>query len=319
MKKILIGIPDYANECPSARKRLLEEGYTLIENPHPQPFSMDEIMEYILEIDGVVAGGEVWNEQIYRYAPRLKIISRFGVGYDSVDIVKAKEYGILVTNVRNGMLANGVAEYAVTLMLSVAKNIVPMDRETRCGNWTRITGGQLYGKTIGIVGFGAIGRQVAKMLAGFNVKILAYDEYPDAAAAKELNVEFASKDRILELSDVITLHIPGSSGNYHFIGEQELKKMKSSAYLINTARGSVVDIDALYEGLASKEIAGAGIDVYETEPPGKGLHLYGMDNVIVVPHAASENRESKEAVGLDSAQAVIDVLKGKTPKNVLNP
>jgi D-3-phosphoglycerate dehydrogenase len=319
MKKILVGIPDYENECPKAYQLLKADKYELVINPHPHPFTADEMKELVTDVDGAVAGSEIWNEDIYKYAPKLKIISRFGIGYDSVDVLQAKAHGIIVTNVRNLMLSNGVAEFAVDLMLSVAKKIIPMDRELRKVQWSRFTGRQLWGKTVGIVGFGAIGKCVARMLSGFNVNMLAYDMYPDLSAAKALNVTFVSKDAILEESDFITLHIPSNSENYHFIGERELKQMKKSSFLINTARGFVIDTDALCKALITGEIAGAGLDVFEQEPPKKDLPLYKLDNVIITPHAASENYESKEAVGVDSAQAVIDVINGKVPSNVINP
>jgi D-3-phosphoglycerate dehydrogenase len=319
MNKILVGIPDYESECPKAYQLLKAEKYELVINPHPHPFTEDEMKELVTDIDGAVAGSEIWSKEIFEYAPKLKIISRFGIGYDSVDIAGAKARGITVTNVRNPMLSNGVAEFAVNLMLSIAKNIIPMDRELRKVQWRRFTGSQLYGKTVGIVGFGAIGRRVARMLSGFNMNMLAYDKYPDLSAAKELNTKFVSKNEILEKSDFITLHIPNNSENYHFIGERELKQMKKSSFLINTARGSVIDTDALCKALMTGEIAGAGLDVFEQEPPQADLSLYKLDNVVLAPHAASENYESKEAVGVDSAQAVIDVLNGKVPLNIVNP
>jgi D-3-phosphoglycerate dehydrogenase len=320
MRKVLITASFYERDCAKACELLEQHDCHIMLVKGGGVFTMDEIIQRIPDVDGVIAGSEKWGEEIFKLAPKLKIVSRFGVGYDMVDIAKAKEYGIVATNVRNFFLANGVAEFAVGLMLDVLKGIDMLGSKTRQGIWDRnYVGSQLYGKTVGIVGFGAIGRQVAKILSGFSIKLLAYDVYPNVEEAKKLNVEFATKDEILKTCDIITLHIPSSAENYHFIGRNEFEIMKDSAVLINTARGIIVDTEALIEALSKRKIAGAGLDVFESEPLESDSLLHGFDNVVLTPHCANQNRESLEAVGLDCAQAVLDVFDGKTPKDILNP
>lgn len=318
MAKVLIGIYDYKNECPKARQMLLDKGYELIETDHAHPFTTEELLRYAPEIDAAVAGMEPWTEEVFKAAPNLKVVSRFGVGYDTVDIKKAKEHGIIATNVRSFFLSNGVAEFAVTLMSAVAKKIIPMHEEMIKGNWTRYTGNQFYGKTVGIIGLGAIGQCLARIMKGYGVRLLAYDVYHDEELARKYEVTFVTKEELLKESDFISLHIPSTPENYHFIGSGELEMMKESAVIVNTARGPVLDIEALYAALKSGKIAGAGLDVYEVEPPEKDLPIYGLSNVVMEPHASCENAESKEDVSLECANNVIEVLEGRIPKTALN-
>lgn len=317
-KKILINVTNYAQNCKKARKILLDKGYELIENPYQRPYTKTELLELVSDADGVIAGMEPWCSEIFERANNLKVVARFGVGFDTVDLESAKEHGVIVCNVRNEFLANGVAESALTLMLTVMKNVIPMDRIVHNHGWERFTGYQLYGKTIGIMGFGAIGQCFARLLSGFKVKkILAYDPFPNVKAAEELGVTLEEKETVLTQSDCITLHIPGTEENYHFIDAKEIGKMKNGVVIINTARGQAWNLDAVYEGIRMGKIGAAGVDVYEKEPP-EDMPILSCPNVVFQPHASTETWESKEAVSMDSAYCVIDVLEGRIPKTALN-
>lgn len=318
-KRILVGVSNYEKNCPKARQLLLDKGYELVEINREDPYTKEELLGMAGEYDGVIAGMEPWCEEVLKaWAPRLKVVARFGVGYDTVDLDAAKANGVIACNVRSFMLSNSVAEYALTLMLTAMKNIIPMDKVMHENKWDRFTGHQLYGKTVGIMGFGAIGRCFARLMKGFDVKVLAYDPYPNEEAAKELGVTFATKEEVIKQSDCITLHIPNTPENYHFIDKDEIAMMKDGVVIVNTARGPAWNLDAIYEGVKSGKIGAAGVDVYEQEPPERDMPILQCPNVVFQPHSSSETWESKEAVSVDCAQCVIDVLEGKVPKTALN-
>ena len=318
-KKILVGVSNYKENCPKARQLLLDKGYELIEIDRADPYTKEDLLKLAGDIDGAIAGMEPWCEEVFQAAPKLKVVARFGVGYDTVELDAAKNHGIIACNVRSFMLSNSVAESALTLMLTAMKNIIPMDKVMHENRWDRFTGSQLHGKTVGIMGFGAIGRCFARLMKGFDVKeVLAYDPYPNEAAAKELGVTFASKEEVLKKSDCITLHIPNTPENYHFIDKEELDMMKDGVVIVNTARGPAWNLDAIYEGIKSGKVGAAGVDVYEQEPPEKDMPILQCPNVVFQPHSSSETWDSKEAVSLDCAQCVIDVLEGRIPKTALN-
>jgi D-3-phosphoglycerate dehydrogenase len=317
MKKILNCICQYDK---AAIALLKQHGYEVIQNQYPRTMAWEEIEKVLAEVDGIIAGsGELFDEKLFRLAGKLKIIARYGVGYDNVDVPKATQYGIMVTNTKVFEVTNGVAEFTIGLILDILRRISPMHQFVKEGQWIRFCGRQFHGMTVGILGFGAIGKAVAKMLAGFTVNILAYDKYPDVKAAQELHVTIAPFEQVLKNSEVVTLHIPSLKDTYHIMGVEQFKLMKDQAYFINTARGKLVDTEALYETLRSGKLAGAALDVYENEPPGKDYPLFGLDNVICTPHVSSETVENTYAISMASTRAVIDALEGRVPDNLLNP
>jgi D-3-phosphoglycerate dehydrogenase len=317
MKKVLNCVAQYHKE---AKEVLKNYGCKLIENKYERAMTFDEIKEVIADIDGIIAGSaEPFDENVFKLAKKLKVIARYGIGYDNVNIAKAKEYGIKVTNVRIFELSNGVAEFTVGLILDTLRRVPQMDKATKEGKWERFSGKQLKGMTVGILGFGAIGGGVAKMLSGFDVNLLAYDKYPDHEKARKLNVEMTPFEQALKDSDLVTLHIPNMKETYHIMGKEQFALMRDGAYFINTARGMLVDETALYNALKSGKLAGAAIDVYEKEPPGTDYSLFKIDNIICTPHVASENIENTKAVSLATAKAIIDVFEGRIPANLLNP
>lgn len=316
-KKVLVTATNYSKLCASAKALLENNGFEIIENTYGRPMTFDELKDRVGDICGLVAGVDTWNEDVFKLAPNLKVIGRFGIGVDNIDLEAAKRHGIKVMNAR-AINSDSVAECTVGFILAVLRNIVHLDKSTREGKWERYVGNTIRGKKIGLVGFGAIAQYTAKLLSAFETDIYAYDLYPNHEAAKKLGVTLTDLDTIIKQSDIITLHVPGTPETTHLFSDREFEMMKSTAIIVNVARGSVIDQKALYKALKEKKIAGAGLDVFESEPTTKDNPLFELDNVVVLPHSAAETYETYDAVGLATAQAIIDVMNGKDPINWLN-
>lgn len=214
---------------------------------------------------------------------------KFGAGIDNIDVEYANEKGILVTNAP-GQNASAVADLAFGLLLSGARSIPQSNAAVKAGLWQAAMGYELDGKTLGLIGFGEIGKKVARRAAGFNMNVLAYGTYKDYNAAKRLNVRFAELDDLLEKSDFVCISTSLRPATYHLINQEKLAKMKKTAYLINIARGEVVDESALIQALEQKQIRGAALDVFETEPP--AARIAGLSNVICTAHIGGATYES---------------------------
>lgn len=260
-------------------------------------------------------------------AARLRVIATAGAGFDHIDVAAATAAGICVVN-NIGIGPNPVAEHAVGLMLALARRIVVGDTRLRSLGWTgrdellaRDPGTELTGKTVGIIGFGFIGRRVAAICAGaFSNRVLAHDPPLDDAVFAAANVERRKRLReLLSESDFVTVHAPLAEGTRHLVGAAELAMMKPTAYLINCARGGLVDPVALTEALREGRIAGAGIDVFDPEPPERHLPLFDLENVIVTPHLAGLSRETNLRLSMSAAEQVLQVLAGDRPPRLVNP
>lgn len=256
-------------------------------------------------------------------APNLKIIANMAVGYNNIKVDEATRRGIAVSNTP-GVLTDTTADFAWTLLMASARRVAEGDRFTRAGRFhgwgpMMLVGQDVHGKTLGIVGFGRIGRAVAKRATGFDMKVLYHDRFPaDAETEKALNARSVSMDELLELSDYVTLHTDYNPGTHHLIGAPELAKMKPTAYLINTARGAIVDEAALVDALRDGRIAGAGLDVFEREPeihPG----LLELENAVIAPHIASASLETRTSMALTAADNIIAVIRGDKAPNTVNP
>ncbi len=318
MEKVLVTATDYARNCAAGKKRLEENGFEVIENPHGRPMTRAELDAFLPQISAVVAGVDDWTGEVFAHAPNLKVIARFGVGVDNIDLAAAKTRGIKVTNAR-GANADAVAELAIGGMLAMLRHFIPLDRTTRAGAWERRVGHTLRGRVVGLVGFGAIARYVAKLARAFDAEVIAFDSFPDEAAARALGVRFVSFDDLLSSSDIVSLHVPATPETKNLINETTLSRMKRGAILVNTARGAVIDETALYHALKSGHLFGAVLDVHATEPTKADDPLFALENVLVFPHTAAETWETYHQVGLITADAVIDVIRhGKDPVNWLN-
>lgn len=316
-KKVLVTATNYSKLCANAKAMLESNGFEVIENTFGRPMTFDELKEKVGDICGLVAGVDTWNEEVFKLAPDLKVIGRFGIGVDNIDLEAAKRHGIKVMNAR-AINSDSVAECTVGFILAVMRNIVNLDRSTREGKWERYVGNTIRGKKIGLVGFGAIAQYTAKLLSAFETDIFAYDVYPNVEAAKKLGVTMTDLETIIKQSDIITLHVPCTPETTKLFSDREFEMMKDTAIIVNVARGPVIDEKALYKALKEKKIAGAGLDVFEVEPTNSANPLFALDNVVVLPHSAAETYETYDAVGMATAQAIIDVMNGKDPINWLN-
>lgn len=316
VNKVLVTATNYSTLCVEAKQLLESNGVEVLENKLGRPHTFEELKELVHDIDGVVAGVDTWDEEVFKLAPHLKAIARFGVGVDNIDLAKAQEYGIKVTNVPAGN-ANAVAELTVGLILSVMRNIPSLHQSARRGYWDRFVGAEMIGKTVGLLGFGNIAQMVAKKLQGFDVGIIAYDKYPNEGKARELGVELVGSNEVLHRSDIVSMHLPSLPETYHMMSDAQFALMKENAYFVNTARGALVDEKALHRALSNRVIAGAAIDVYEKEPVSADNPLFQLDNLVSTPHTAAETFETYHKVGLATAQALLDVFAGKEPHNLL--
>ena len=264
--------------------------------------------------------------QVMDASPNLKGIVVWGVGYDHIDLEAASERGIYVANTR-GSNAESVAEHVFGLILCLSRKIHRLDDFVRAGKWTtreesgippELVAQDLYGKTIGIIGLGAIGSRVARIAQGFNMRVLAYDPYISPETAKERGAELVSLEKLLKESDFVTLHVTLTKETRGMISTKELNLMKPTAYLINASRGPVVDEDALIKALEEKKIAGAGLDVFTEEPISLDNPLLKFDNVMVTPHCAGNSKEALEATALMVSEEVIRILNDQVPENLVN-
>lgn len=252
-------------------------------------------------------------KNIIQAGVKLKVISKFGVGIDNIDIDEATKLGIQVTNTPDSN-KNAVAEYTMGLIIALAKNFFQYDRELRCGNFQirNILNIDLEGKVLGIIGMGNIGKVVAsKASKGFNMKVIGYKRQINEIDQME-NIELTDNlEYLLQKCDFVSIHIPSNDKTKKLIGKKELSLMKPGSFFINTARGEVVDNEALVEALLNKKIAGAAVDVFEGEVPEKDNPLFKLENVIATPHTAAQTKESIRRMSLQSTTGVHEVLSGK--------
>lgn len=294
-------------------------------NPHDRVLTRDELLQGVKGKDGILAllTDEIDGEVMDAAGPRLKVIANYAVGFNNIRVEEATKRGIIVTNTP-GVLTETTADLAWTLLMASARRIVEADRFMRAGKykgWAPMLflGQDVYGKTLGIVGFGRIGEAVARRARGFSMKILYYDAHRRTPAEEsELGVEYRELDALLREADFVSLHVNLDASTHHLIGERELGLMKPTAHLINTSRGPVVDEKALVAALCARKIAGAGLDVFEDEPamaPG----LAELDNVTIVPHIASASVETRTKMATMAAENLVAALRGEKPANIVNP
>lgn len=304
--------PEKGNAALEQLKSFADE---LVFNPVGRPLTEDELIPLLKDCDGYVAGLDFVTEKVIKACPNLKMISRYGVGYDRVDVNAAKEHGITVTNTP-GVNSEAVGELAFALILAVARKIPYLDQDTRKGGWTRSTGFECKGKTICILGLGSIGKVVARCAQGFGMTVCAYDPYINAAYCEENEIENVSFEEGIQKADVISLHLPLMDSTKHLIDGDAIAEMKDGVVIINTSRGGIIDEDAACEALKSGKIGGLGLDAFEQEPP-KDSPLFAFDNVVATPHTGAHTAEATNNMAALSVQNLIDVLEGKACKFIL--
>jgi D-3-phosphoglycerate dehydrogenase len=258
-----------------------------------------------------------FDRALFEALPELKTIAILGTGTDNVDLAAATEHGVVVSNTP-GASTVSVAEMAFTLMLAAAKHAATADRAIRRGEWKHIMGTEIKGKTLGIVGLGAIGQEMASMGRAFGMRVLAWSLTRDPARAERVGATWVELDELLASSDVVSLHLRASDQTSGMIGRRELGMMKPSAILVNTARGALVDEAALVEALSSGGIAAAGLDAFVQEPLPADSPLLGLDNVVLTPHMAWVTGEASQRLRQMPVDNLIAFFEGR-PTNVVNP
>jgi phosphoglycerate dehydrogenase-like enzyme len=302
-----------------ALKLLQGSGCELIFPPNYGPHRPEILIPLLERADAVLADMDHFHGHVLesQEAQDLKVISRWGVGYDAIDVPAATRHGIVVAYTP-GLLNEAVADFAFGLLLSVARRIHLAHLQMSQGEWKTPWGDDVHGKTLGIIGCGRIGSAMARRASGFNMRVLSYDICVNTEAEK-LSVQFVSMDELLAESDFLSLHAPLTAQNRGLIGEGELRKMKSTAYIINTARGALIDEAALLQALHENWIAGAALDAFLVEPLPAEHPLRKAPNVLLTPHLASFGRGTGERVSLCAAQAIVDLEHGRKPEFVVNP
>lgn len=312
-------------------RRIPQPGLDIVEkvcevemNPEDRVLSKDELKEGVKGKEGLLCLlTDTVDAEIMDSSEALKVIANYAVGYNNIDIEEAAKRGILVTNTP-GVLTDTTADLTWALLMAVARRIVEADRFVREGKfqgWAPMLflGGDIYNKTLGIIGLGRIGKAVARRAKGFGMKIIYTDvKRVGEREEQELGARFVSKEDLLKEADFVTLHVPLLPETKHYIGSKELKMMKKTAYLINVARGPIVDEKAMVGALRRGEIAGAGLDVYEEEPH-LTEGLIDLDNVVIVPHIGSASIETRTKMAVMAATNLTSPLQGQRPLNLVNP
>jgi len=269
-------------------------------NPTGKPLTAEEVRRLLPGMDGYIAGLDAIDAAALEAADRLKVIARYGVGFDNVDLDAAREKGIVVTNTP-GANSVSVAELALALMLALARQIPEADRDS------------LEGKTVGILGLGAIGKQLARRLSGFDCRILAFDTFPDTVFAEENKVELTYLDAVIEQADFLSLHVPLLAETRCIVNDAFLSKMKKGSVLINTSRGEVIDEDALLRALQSGQLKGAGLDAFAVEPPEPENPLLALPQVIATPHLGAQTDGATSNMGWLAMRDCLAVLHNEKP------
>lgn len=282
----------------------------------------DEITSLVAEADAIICDATPITPALLDQAPKVQIISEYGIGYDNIDVGAASQRGIWVANVP-GFCAEEVADHTFALILAAARRIVPLDREVHSGRWDPVGSSagvdRLSNQTLGLIGFGQIGRRVARRAAGFGLRVLAYSPRTTANLAREHGAERADLATIFAASDYISLHLPGGPATRHLVGADALRQCKPTAWIINTARGSIVDEVALAAALRANRLGGAALDVRETEPSPAIDALRDFPNVILTPHAAFYSAQSLLELRQRAARNVVAALATGQPVDPVNP
>jgi D-3-phosphoglycerate dehydrogenase len=313
-----VAIRDENNEVAQT---LLQKGYRLAIHPDMTPPTREQQRALMSEAVGIIAGSEPITREVMEEASKLRVVSRNGIGYDAVDVAAATDLGIVVTFVPDAMV-DAVADLALALMLSAARRVVELDNALKRGEWFRPMQHDFSGQTLGLIGTGRIGLAVARRARAFRMELLGCDPYPNPAFTGELNGSYVSLDELLERSDFISLHLPASAETKGLIGREQIARMKPGAFLANTARGALVDEEALLEALNEGRLAGAALDVFSQEPPAPGSvaeALMKHPKVVATSHIASFTPVTVAKMGKGAMENLLAVLEGRRPAYVANP
>jgi D-3-phosphoglycerate dehydrogenase len=309
--KVLIATRSFGSTSQKPWQVLAEAGCETVQADMGQKMTEQRLIELLDGMDGAIVGVVPMTAHVIENVPSLRVVSMHGVGFDHVDLGAAARKGLVVANCP-GANDQAVADLAIGLMVAVARQIPFVDQDIRNGKWGRYHGSELWRKTLGLIGLGRIGRGVAKRALGFDMQVLAYDPYVDEGQAGALGVRMSSFEEVITAADFLSLHAALTEETRHIIGKSQLGRMKPSAFLINTARGGLVDEEALFAALAAGQLAGAALDAFAAEPP-IGSPLLRLENVVLTPHIGAHTQEAIERVGVLAAQNVVQALQTGEP------
>jgi len=304
--KILITPRSFGKHNEEHFKMLEAKGLSIVRNETGGIMTEDDMKAAIAGAVGVIIGVDPLNADVLARAPGLKAVAKYGVGTDNIDLDYCKENDIKVS-ITTGANSEAVADYTFALILALARKVVEIDCHCHEKDWTKITTSDVYGKTVGLVGLGSIGKGVAKRAQGFGMEVLAYRRNWDDEYGRSAGVKYATVDEICERSDFISLHTPLTEETKNIIGKRELGLMKPGAFIVNTARGGLIDEDALLTALEEGRVAGAGLDAFAHEPP-EDDRWYALKNVIMGSHCGASTRGAAESMSFMSAQNLINDL-----------
>lgn len=305
-------------------EKLKVNGNEVVVSEFNRPLTKDELFSKSKGVDALLTllTDKVDTELLDSIGPQLKIVSNYAVGFDNIDIKSAGERGILVTNTPSEEVDEAVAGHTWALMTAITRRIVESDEATRRGayrGWEpdMFLGTSLMGKTLGIIGLGGIGTMVARRAVGYKMNVVYFKRTRDMACEESMGIRYCNLDSILSESDVVTLHVPLNDETRHLINKGSLSKMKKSAFLVNTARGAIVNERDLVESLRAGQIAGAALDVFEDDP-NITPELFYMSQVVTTPHIASATIEARNKMGEQSVAAILDTLTGNKPQHLVD-
>ena len=307
MEKILITPRSYGKTDSSVLDLIKEAGYEPVVNPYGQILNKEQMQQELADCVGVIIGVDPLDAEVLACAPKLRAIAKYGVGTDNIDKEYCAAHNIPVS-ITQGANANAVADYAFSLICACARKIPYINGLCHEKKWNKVLGLDIYGKTIGIMGLGAIGKGVAKRAAGFGMRVLAYDVFWNDQYAAENNIQFAQPEEIFKTCDFISLHLPLTDDTRNIINADSIALMKPNCVLINTARGGLIDEKALIDALRDGKIAGAGVDVFNEEPPANEA-LYQLDNLIMGSHCAASTNGASETMSRMATENLLRDLK----------
>jgi phosphoglycerate dehydrogenase-like enzyme len=307
----------YGKNEPRLRSEIEAAVGQVIYNPFDRPLTSTEVGALLPGCDGYIAGLDYIDRAALERADQLKVIARYGIGVDRVDLAAANEKSIIVTNTPFAN-AVSVAELTIGMIFALARSIPALTFDTRAGGWSRLSGVTLEGKTVGLIGLGAIGKQVALRLRAFDCTLLAYDPAGDVEFAAANRIELVALDEVISRADFISLHCSLLSATRGMVNAAFLSRVKPGAFLINTARGELIDEVALFEALNSGQLRGAALDAFVQEPPGKDNPLLMLPQVIATPHCGAHTDGAMSAMGWGALRDCLAVLRGEKPTYPVN-
>jgi D-3-phosphoglycerate dehydrogenase len=309
--RVLIGSRSFGKAIPEHITQLEESGCEVVRNAVGRAYRAEELLDVLPTMDAIITGTDELTADVINAAPRLKTIAKHGVGLETIDLEAARAHDIVVS-ATPGAIHDTVADLTLALLLAVARKIIPAHLSTREGLWKPLFGLELRDKVLGIVGLGRIGKAVCMRAQAFGMKVIAYDPYPDETFAAEHSVAYVSLAELLATSDVVSLHAPAEETGGTLVGAAELATMKPTAFLINTARGQLVDEDALAAALREEKLAGAGLDAFVNEPP-VGSPLLNLQNVVLTPHIGGRTLDGQRRMGEMAIENCLRALRGEPP------